>query len=157
MHALQSSVGNTSNIKIIFDGCYSHFWLSQLKKTNRFTDSAFTKYPSINPSLYSVAFLSVPSDSFLISMVASCDTPTVSHPLFLPLSQPGCLMSEGLVIYRVTSWWREMQAMGKETLRGQPSRKHRCPLQPFSYFLGMQMRGDSLTCACKQDRCIMYV
>lgn len=74
-------------------------------------------------SFFSISFLPVPSDSFLISKVSSCDTSTVSHPLFLPLSQPGCLMSEGLVIYRVTSRWRGMQAMGKETLRGHSSGK----------------------------------
>lgn len=66
----------------------------------------------------------VPSDSSLISKVTSCDTSTVTHPLLLPLSQPGCPMSEGLVIYRVTSRWRGMQAVGKETLRGRFSRKY---------------------------------
>lgn len=83
-----------------------------------------TRRLSIRPSFFSIPFLPVPSNSFLISKVTSCDTSTtVSHPLFLPLSQPGCLMSEGLVIYRVTSRWRGMQAMGKETLRGHSNRK----------------------------------
>lgn len=102
---------------------------------------------SVHPVIlfFSVPLLPVPSDSFLISKVTSRDTSAVSHPLLLPVSQPGCLMSEGLVIYRVTSRWRGTQAMGKETLRGHSSRKHSDV--PYShlaiYFLGMQIRGDS--------------
>lgn len=69
--------------------------------------------PSVHP-FFSLS----PSDSFLISKVTSCDTSTVTHPLVLPLSQPGWPTSEGLVIYRVTSRWRGRQAIGKETLRG---------------------------------------
>ena len=115
MHALHASVCNTSNIKPEIDKINIY---NILMDVIQIFDKANLKKklivlqiqhlpnglnPSINPSVCSVAFLSVPSDSFLISMVASCDTPTVYHPLLLPLSQPGCLMSEGLVIYRVTS------------------------------------------------------
>lgn len=42
-------------------------------------------------------------------------------------------MSDGLVIYRVTSWWREMQAMGeKDTQRTHLSQIPWCPFQPLS-------------------------
>lgn len=99
--------------------------------------------PSVGSFFFALPFFPVPSDSFLISKVTSCDTSTVTHPLFLPLSQPGCPMSEGLVIYRVTSWWRGMQAMGKETLKGRYSREFSVvPYSDLAIFWGMLMRSD---------------
>lgn len=89
-------------------------------------------------------------DSFLIFEVTSCDTPTVFHPLFLPLSLPGSLMSKGLVIYRVTSWWRGMLAIGKETLRGQPIRKHSCV--PYSRLAPFWKCRWDLTACTQHDR-----
>lgn len=59
-----------------------------------------------------------PPEFFVISKVTSCDTSPATHPLFLPLSRPGYPMSEGLVIYRVTSrWYREAGHWERDTQR----------------------------------------
>lgn len=82
----------------------------------------------------------------------SCDTPNVFQPLFLALTLQCSPMSEGLVIYRVTSWWRRMLARRVgETLRGHPRGKWPCKAPPpyllFEVVYYEQLSATQQTCS----------
>jgi len=58
-----------------------------------------------------------PPDSFLISTVTSCDTPTVTCSLSLPLSQAARRRLRDRFIYRVASRWRDAGGWARDTQR----------------------------------------